>query len=410
MSKVKRITVSNLKAISELSADFNGCTAIITGGNNKGKSSFLRSIQDRMRQVKPDVILKDGESDGRAEMELTTGERFVWEFNNRTKSGEKLTFITKDAIKTSVTRDIANRFFPKTLDIDKFLNDSPKAQRETLQNIVGIDFSELDAAYKKAYDDRTYANRAAETAKAKLTDVSDDIGPKVDILQLQSEMAGIDSHNDKYDYVSNGVETKKRSVEHSKSEIERLQKLIDQEKESIEKLNAEIKSGESWLKDKKNQKKDDADKKELGDKISKAVAHNESVDANERAKQGHAEYEKLKSDAIKADKAVKAIEKKRNDLIRSARLPDGFGFSDSGITYNGHAFSKEQLSSSAIYVAALKLASMNIGEVKTLHFDASFLDKNSLKDIESWAKENDLQLLIERPDFDGGEIEYQIMS
>src|SRR5699024_2209496 len=135
MSKVKRITVSNLKAISELSADFNGCTAIITGGNNKGKSSFLRSIQDRMRQIKPDVILKDGESDGRAEMELTTGERFVWEFNNRTKIGEKLTFITKDAIKTSVTRDIANRFFPKTLDIDKFLNDSSKAQRETLQKI-----------------------------------------------------------------------------------------------------------------------------------------------------------------------------------------------------------------------------------------------------------------------------------
>src|SRR5699024_2858522 len=143
---------------------------IITGGNNKGKSSFLRSIQDRMRQIKPDVILKDGESDGRAEMELTTGERFVWEFNNRTKIDEKQTFITKDAIKTSVTRDIANRFIPKTLDIDKFLNDSSKAQRETLQKIVGIDFSELDAAYKQAYEDRTYANRAAETAKAKLTD------------------------------------------------------------------------------------------------------------------------------------------------------------------------------------------------------------------------------------------------
>lgn len=48
MSKVKRITVSNLKAVSELTADFNGCTAIITGGNNKGKTSFLdkNSLQE----------------------------------------------------------------------------------------------------------------------------------------------------------------------------------------------------------------------------------------------------------------------------------------------------------------------------------------------------------------------------
>jgi hypothetical protein len=38
------------------------------------------------------------------------------------------------------------------------------------------------------------------------------------------------------------------------------------------------------------------------------------------------------------------------------------------------------------------------------------LDKNSLLEIEKWAVENDLQLLIERPDFDGGEIEYQILE
>jgi len=58
----------------------------------------------------------------------------------------------------------------------------------------------------------------------------------------------------------------------------------------------------------------------------------------------------------------------------------------------------------------LKLAALNIGEVKTLHFDASYLDKNSLKEIENWAKDNDLQLLIERPDYDGGEIEYHIID
>lgn len=84
MSKVK-ITVSNLKAISNLSADFNGCTAIITGGNNKGKSSFLKSLPERLKSVKPDTILKEGAEEGFAEWELTTGEKLIWQFDKKQK-------------------------------------------------------------------------------------------------------------------------------------------------------------------------------------------------------------------------------------------------------------------------------------------------------------------------------------
>ena len=51
---------------------------------------------------------------------------------------------------------------------------------------------------------------------------------------------------------------------------------------------------------------------------------------------------------------------------------------------------------------------MVLGDIKTLHFDASFLDKNSLTEVEEWANKNNYQLLIERPDFDGGEIRYEI--
>jgi hypothetical protein len=38
------------------------------------------------------------------------------------------------------------------------------------------------------------------------------------------------------------------------------------------------------------------------------------------------------------------------------------------------------------------------------------LDKNTLAEIQTWANENDLQLLIERPDFDGGEIKYTLIE
>jgi predicted ATP-dependent endonuclease of OLD family len=58
MTKIKTITVHNLKAIKDLTVDFNGCTAIITGGNNKGKTSFLRGVIDRLKGLAPDMIVQ----------------------------------------------------------------------------------------------------------------------------------------------------------------------------------------------------------------------------------------------------------------------------------------------------------------------------------------------------------------
>ncbi|VXC99591.1 hypothetical protein [Sphingobacterium multivorum] len=411
MSKVKTITVSNLKAISNLTADFNGCTAIITGGNNKGKSSFLRSLPDRLKQTKPDVILKEGETEGFAEWELTTGEKFRWQFDSKTKAGEKLIFITKENIKTSITKEISERYFPKGFDIDKFLNDGPQKQREMLQKIVGIDFTDVDRRYKQAYENRTFANKQLEADRQKLKPINEDLPnePKP-YIELQQQLAGIDAHNQKYEYVTEGIQEKQSKVTSLENEILRLKDLISAEEEKIKTLEADIVKGQSWLSVKDNQPKTEEEAAELKSKIDSIIKENEEIEANNKAIEIKSQFDRSEKEAQEADDLVKKIESEKVDMIRNAKLPVGFGFSDDGVTYLGHSLSKAQLSTSAIYIAALKLAALNIGEVKTLHFDASYLDKNSLQEIENWAKENDLQLLIERPDFDGGEIEFHLID
>lgn len=406
MSRVKKITVSNLKAVGALTADFNGCTAIITGGNNKGKSSFLKSLPERIRGVKPEAIVKNGESEGFAEWELTTGEKFIWTFSDKK---EKLTFISERNIPQSVTKDLGKAYFPSVFDIDEFLHSTPKKQQSILQKLSNVDFSEFDRAYQAAYEARTYANRRMAEEKAKLMYVDPKLPTKeVPVDTLQEELNGIDVHNMRYDTVISSIERRKDTINDNLCEIENLQNKIRLLEKENATLAEENNTDEQWIRVAANKKKDNA--AELKEKINSIQQSNKLIAENNKAIEQQAIYDKAVATAQEADAEVKRIEADKAEAIRCSSLPDGFGFTEEGITYKGFDFNKDQLSSSAIYIAALKLAAMGLGEVKTLHFDASFLDKNSLSEIEAWAKENDLQLLIERPDFDCGEITYEIVS
>lgn len=408
MSKIKKITVTNLKALAAMTADFNGCSAIITGGNNKGKSSFLKSLPNRIRGIKPDVILKHGEKEGVAEWTLTTGEKFVWTFDGKK---EKLVYISEKNIPQSVTKDLARVYFPPVFDVDEFLAAAPAKQKATLQKLTGIDFTEIDRIYKAAYEERTWANKKLAEAKAQFTLVDPDLpAEETPIDDLLQELAGIDAHNQKYEYVKKGVEDRHNQQGANRIEIDRLQKLIDELQEKNETLQSSIDEGLKWMDAEANKPKSPAVKESLTTRIADTRKINEEIKANNKAKEQELAVEKANIEAQRLDAEVKRIEAEKLDVIKNASMPEGFGFDDEGITYNGFPFNRATLSSSAIYIAALKLAAIGLGDVKMLHFDASFLDKNSLAEIEQWAESQGLQLLIERPSWDGGEIHYELIT
>jgi AAA15 family ATPase/GTPase len=404
MAKIKTITVSNLKAISDLSIDFKGCTAIITGGNNKGKSSFLKSLSDRLRGIKPEKIVKQGEKDGYYEMELTTGEKFMWSFNTTTKVGEKLTFISERNIPSAVTKELSKYYFPEIFDVDTFLQSTPKKQKETLQKLSDIDFSEFDKEYRNAFEQRTFLNKQLAEDKAKAELINPSIGVEITNTEaLEIEYAGIEAHNLQHKIQSEKLQNAIDVVDANSAKIDALMLEIQKYGEENEALNIKIEAAKLWVNDEKNKPKSSEVAQNLKAKIEAIKANNIAIDQDIKIR-------KAIENATAADVEVKRLDALKLDTIKNSTLPNGFGFSEDGITYNGFDFNREQLSSSGLYIAALKLAAMGLGEVKTLHFDASFLDKNSLAEIEVWAKENDLQLLIERPDFEGGEIKYEILE
>ncbi len=448
MSKIVKIKIENFKAIDLFEADFKGCTAIITAGNNKGKTSFLRGVPDRIRFIRPDVMVKEGATKGSGEMTLDSGETFIWNFD--TKGSDILKYVSKDGkIKTNVTKDMGAKFFPPVFDIDKFLQSTPKEQAKQLQLILGIDFTTIDARYKSAYEDRTYLNKKHEEEKNKLIAMGNvEKIAAVDLIELnEARLREKGRLNDLYlkNKKANEIATNeynescrlidKEVKEHNEAEADKVIKY-NACQNAIGILQSHGYAGNEvdlWLVDfgkTMRKQKESATlyptKPELPDplptgkeveeleRIEKSIT--DTSETNSKAnlyKNFLAQTEATNKAAVAAsesDKLVKQIESERKTMIESSNLPAGISITSEGITIDGFPLDKNQISTSKLYTAALRIASMNMGEVKTLYFDASYLDRSSLSEIEFWAQENDLQLLIERPDFDGGEIKYELIE
>lgn len=444
MSKIQNIKIENFKSISDLEIDFKGCTAIVTAGNNKGKTSFLRGIPDRIRFDRPEIPVKEGEKEGKGEMILDTGERFIWEFD--VKGKDKLTYITNDGLKQGVSVELGKQFFPPLFDIDKFLQSTPKSQAKQLQAIIGLDFDDIDKRYAEAYAIRTERNREAELYHVKLEKMIK--CDRVYFVDLTDLTAKKEAEKDK-------LNTKYLSNKKINSDIRNLwnESKIKIDKEVIE-FNAKQHNNDLVFKRVSEALTTLCQNGYMGNEVSifvKGIEKNilpskvayelypteptyieempdrsnlDKIDSQILAAseinalaQKYKEYidhknatEGARSAADEADLRVKDIEVERLKMIESANMPKGILITSEGILVDGLPLDKNQISTSKLYCSALRIASMNLGEVKTLYFDASFLDKNSLAEIQTWANENDLQLLIERPDFDGGEIQYELIE
>lgn len=431
--KIKKIEVKNFKVISDETVDFNGCSAIITAGNRKGKTSVLKGLIDRMRGQKPEIIVKEGEEKGFNNIELTDGSRIEWKFTQKTES---FAFITKEGLKVNagVIKAIGEKYFGSLFDIDKFLLASSKKQSDMLARLVGIDFTEIDNTYKQVYEERTEANRELNRLKTINKEKPEPV-EKPDIDSLKQKLRKIKVKNERlraewreendrlreevfaHNQEQEKLSDKLRSADLLLDELGRFRNTIFDECIDFEKAN-KIKNELPAPADQKEflpvHEPECIDEEDAGQDIEAAY---EQLRLHDRYASDLKEYGEWKSDIEAAKKEVDELNKKlasilgkKQSMIESANIPEGFKFSEEGLTYNGYPLTAQQLATSEIYIAALKLGSLALGDIKTLHFEASALDRNSLSTIEKWASDNDYQLLIERPDFEGGDIKYEIIE
>ena len=430
--KIQTIKVSNYKAISEQEIELNGSSAMITAGNNKGKTSLLRGLIDRFHGERPEFIVKQGEEKGLNTMTLTDGSIIEWRFTNKT---EVFTFTTKDGIKqtTSVLSTIGKRYFGDKFDIDKFIGSSQKQQVNQVQSLLGLNMEKLDSDYKEKFALRTDVNRDLKRLSLNVVE-KPEVVELDDIEILKAEKTKIEKHNEKL------------NEEYSTKNEKHQQEIFKFNNEQNELLKTRSEFTENWdilkgyidtkfekyidfegIKKEYESLKKPSEQKEISSltkpELKSLTEINEKIESYYESKSEFDNYNfkleaynkwvkegtKAKKDSEKLTKELDDLNSKRMKMIQESKLPEGFEMTTDGLFYKGLPLDDNQISSSAKYVCALKLGATCLGEIKSLHFDASFLDKNTLNEIQKWASENDLQLLIERPDFEAGEIKYNFI-
>lgn len=430
MSKIQQIKIQALKAIDDLTVDFKGCTAIVTGRNNSGKTTLLRSMPDRIRFIRPTVIVKEGSTQGKGEMTLDSGERFVWNFDAKGK--DQLQLFTAEGAKRDVTKTLGATYFPSAFDIDKFLQATPKVQAKELQKALGVDFSDIEDRYAKAYQVRTDKNKDAEKFHVKLTEMME--CPKVDFVDLtelqgkkEAERLRLNElykknkgDNDKlrsdwqidinaFNIVKAGHTARLTSVGNA---IDILNQQGYKGTE-VHEFYASIKDFTQIAPIEPTYTPEMPSDAVL-QQIDAAILAASQTNTKAQAYKDYIEYKQrvatAKEEAEQADNLVKEIEAERLQMIASCNFPKGISILNGDLTIDGLPIDRTQISSSRITIAALQIAAINLGEVKALFFDASYLDRKSLNEVNTWAESMDLQLLIEKPTWEDSEIEYRLIE
>lgn len=430
--KIENITVTNFKALVDAEINLEGCSCIVTGDNDLGKSSLLKGLIDRFRGEIPELIVRQGETKGGYTMVLTDGSKIEWLFTAKT---ERFKFTTVDGVleKTGVFSSIAKKYFGEKFDIDKFLVGTPKHQEKELQRLVGLDFTDINKRLKVQFDLRTDANRElkrlkdgpkVEPLKIDAPDVSDlefdleMIKDKNVILKNkwkkdnETHLAAITTFNKEQSNLAVKYNDMTDDITYLRGIHKDLKGCVD-----FEQAKVILSSVPMPNPDKPIVSLPEPEYNSTEDVETKIREVNANVITFANYKRDLDDYNKYvieKNAAIKLqaelDIAVKAVEAEKSQMIKDANMPDEFSVGDEGLTYKGFALSNAQISLSAKYIAALKLGALSLGEIKAMHFDASALTNPSLIKVQKWAEENGLQLLIERPDLDGGDIQYNLIS
>lgn len=415
------MSVNNVKRISAVEIFPDSPTVIIGGQNQMGKSSLLDALVMALNGGKsiPPRPIRDGKSN--AEIVVETDDLIVT--RKFSQKGTSLVVTTKDGTPLSSPQAILDKltgtltFDP--MEFSRICEKDPKRAVETLRQLAGLDFTQIDADRKRAYDDRTIVGRELDTEKGKLANLTHDpTAPKeeVSVAELAQKLKeaneqnaasenAYNEHQKKITSQENLIATTKASVDSADNriseldnQIKELQSKLSSAKEIRGQRQLALESAESVLKGLKLGvvEKCVIDTSAIATEMANAQLVNAKVQSNKRRAElsNAVNYKTEEYNSFTA--TIEKLDEQKKDMLAKAKFPtSNISFDESGVLLDGVPF--VQGSTAQRIKASLGMAmALNPGLRVVIIREGSMLDKNSMDLVSKMATESGYQVWLEK--------------
>ena len=202
--KIVSLQAENVKKIRAIEIEPDGSLVVVGGRNGAGKSSVLDSIAYALggRALCPSRPIRNGETAARARVDL--GDLVIertW-----TEKGTYLSVRTGDGFQAPSPQAVLDKLVGRlSFDPLAFVAMPPREQVETLRELVGLDFADIDAERDQLYRDRTHNGHDIKRLEGQLASMPEDPDAParpVSVSALMNELKAAREHNAKGDDLS----------------------------------------------------------------------------------------------------------------------------------------------------------------------------------------------------------------
>ena len=394
---ITELLAENVKKLTAIQINSDGKPIILTGENEAGKTTVLDCIWIALKGKIPAMPIRAGQEAARIkltiwlddeEREITVERTFTTKssyISVRDESGKKMASPQKvlDSLISSLT-----------LDPLEFSRMKAQDQRETLLRIAGIDLTQWEQDFKKAYEARTIAKRDAKTASTYCEGLpaSPAGTPKAEVSasDMLDEIEGINGQRRVRAAALTKQTEYKQIIKTAEAAIERLETELNDAKELASNYNRMV------IEQKIPTAPSDDDLLAKRTELTKIEATNTNV-RTAIAKAAAKVIAQAKNKAAEAsDKKVKAVEAEKVAMLEAADfgIPDLF-VNDEGVIFEGKPL--EQQSSARTIEISTRIAMRDKTKLKLLIIrDASLIGTTIFKRIAEMAEAEGYQMWVER--------------